>query len=91
MTDDEFGPCDTFTQAEHALQSRGEAERMSEHTGLMYARVVIERRVTDDDIVDFVTTEDVSGADLPVAEALGMLRLAEHTLLSPDDSDEETP
>lgn len=61
---------------------------MSEE-GMVVARVVIERRLTDDDIVDFVTTEDSSGEDLPVTEALGMMRMAEHTLLTPDASDDD--
>lgn len=63
---------------------------MSEgNEGIVIARVVIERRLTDDDIVDCVTTEDANGADLPVTEALGMMRMAEHTLLTPDDGDDE--
>lgn len=62
---------------------------MSETEGLLVARITIERRMTGDDIVDYVTTEDVNGEDLPVTEALGMMRLAEHTLLTPEDEGDE--
>jgi hypothetical protein len=67
------------------MGERGEA--MSENEGLLVARVTIERRMTGDDIVDYVTTEDVNGEDLPVTEALGMMRMAEHTLLTPEDDE----
>jgi len=57
--------------------------------GVFMSRITIERRLTDDDdVVDIVTTEDSSGEDLPVTEALGMLRMAEDTLLHPENNDE---
>jgi hypothetical protein len=62
---------------------------MTENEGLLVARVTIERRMTGDDIVDYVTTENASGEDLPVTEALGMMRMAEHTLLTPEDEGDE--
>lgn len=60
---------------------------MSENEGLLVGRITIERRMTDDDVVDYVTTENSQGDDLPVTEALGMMRMAEHTLLTPDEED----
>lgn len=62
---------------------------MSEDEGMLVARITIERRMTDGDIVDYVTTEDVNGEDLPVSEALGMMRMAEHTLLTPEDEGDD--
>jgi hypothetical protein len=62
---------------------------MSEpNEGLVVARITIERRVTDDDVLDWVTTEDEAGEDLRLTEALGMLRLAEDTLLNERHDDE---
>lgn len=55
---------------------------MAEDDGILMARITIERRLTsDDDLVDSVTTEDSSGEDLPLTESLGMMRLAEDTLI----------
>lgn len=50
---------------------------MDNEAGLLIARIVIERRITDDD--DVVTYEGTTadGSELPVVEALGMLALAE--------------
>lgn len=45
------------------------------------ARITITRVLTDDDIVDRVTAEASDGTDLGLADALGMMRLAEHTLI----------
>lgn len=60
------------------------------HKGLLVARVTIERRLTDDDLIDYVTAADAEGDELPLAEALGMMRLAEHTLIHDRlDDDEE--
>lgn len=50
--------------------------------GLVTARIIIERRLTEDDLIDYVTAEDGEGGEMPLAEALGMLRLAEHSLIS---------
>lgn len=62
---------------------------MSEHEGMLVGRVTIERRMTDDDVIDWVTTENANGEDLPVTEALGMMRMAEHTLLTPEDEGDD--
>lgn len=62
---------------------------MSENNGMLIARITIERRMTEDDVIDYVTTENGQGDDLPVTEALGMMRMAEHTLLTPDDEGDD--
>lgn len=55
---------------------------MAEDEGLLMARITIERHLMpNEDIVDSVTTEDSNGDDLPLTEGLGMLRLAEDTLI----------
>lgn len=46
------------------------------------AKIVVAREITDDgDLVDHVVTEDPDGDPIPLSEALGMLRLAEHTII----------
>lgn len=50
-------------------------------SGPILARVTITRYLTDDDVIDHVTAESGDGDDLGLAEALGMMRLAEHTLI----------
>lgn len=45
------------------------------------ARITIIRQLTDDDVIDHVAAVDPEGDDLPLTEALGMLRLAEDTLI----------
>lgn len=45
------------------------------------ARITIVRTVTEDDILDEVTAQTPDGDDLSITEALGMLRLAEDTLI----------
>lgn len=45
------------------------------------ARILIVRTMTEDDILDAVEATDPDGEDLPLTEALGMLRLAEDTLI----------
>ena len=62
--------------------------------GVFLARITIERVATEDDIIDRVLAEDAYGDDLGLAEALGMLRLAEHTLIDErmqrvDDEDDD--
>jgi hypothetical protein len=47
--------------------------------------------LTDDDVVDYVDASTPDGDDLPLTEALGMMRLAEDTLIRDrmgDDDDE---
>lgn len=56
--------------------------------GFVVGRIIIERRITGDDVVDWVTTDDGQGEEIGIAEALGMLRLAEHTLLHDNEGDE---
>lgn len=64
----------------------------TEHDGILFGRIIIERRATEDDLIDFVEAVDAYGNDLGIAEALGMLRLAEHALLNPvDDEEDEEP
>lgn len=58
-------------------------------SGLIVSRITIVRVLTDDDdIVDQVIAEDGEGDQLGLAESLGMLRLAEHTLLRASEDDE---
>lgn len=49
--------------------------------GMETARITIIRRITDDDLLDYVAAVDPEGEDLPLTEALGMMRLAEDTLI----------
>lgn len=56
-------------------------EPTEELDGIEVARVVITRVLTDDDLVDHVATYASNGADLGLAEALGMLELAKFTLV----------
>lgn len=71
-------PCETYRLA------------TSDGEGMEVARVTISRRMTPDDVVDYVTTEDPQGEDLPLTEALGMLRLAEDTIIR-ERTDGEPP
>lgn len=59
-----------------------------EPEGIEVARITIVRRLTNDDSIDFVEALDGSGNDLPLTEALGMLRLAEDTLIRERMGDE---
>lgn len=62
----------------------------TEHDGRMVlARVVITRFMDEDDIVDHVTAQTTDGYDLGLAEALGMMRLAEDTLIRSRMDDEQ--
>lgn len=49
--------------------------------GLIVARIEIVRELRGDDLIDSVSAEDDKGEPIPLVEALGMLRLAEDTLL----------
>lgn len=61
----------------------------SDTEGVFISRITVERRLSDDDdLIDSVITEDSSGEDLPLVEALGMLRLAEDTLIHGPDPEE---
>lgn len=54
----------------------------TEPEGPMLARITITRYLTDDDIVDHVSAEATDGTDLGLADALGMMTLAQHTLIA---------
>lgn len=49
--------------------------------GLVIAQVVITRIIREDDLVDHVIAHNGDGDELGLAEALGMMRLAEDTLI----------
>lgn len=61
--------------------------------GIEIATVTIRRVLSEDDLIDHVIAADGEGNELPLAEALGMMRLAEHTLIESrmSDDDEEQP
>ncbi len=49
---------------------------------MKYATIKITRHLAEDgDLIDKVRAETADGEDLPLTEALGMLRLAEDTLI----------
>ena len=54
---------------------------MTDDNGMVIARVVITRFLQDADIVDHVIAATEDGNELGLAEALGMMRLAEDTLI----------
>lgn len=53
----------------------------SDDQAIVIAQVVITRVMRDDDIVDHVIAHTADGDELGLAEALGMMRLAEDTLI----------
>lgn len=62
--------------------------------GLLVAAVTILRRLEGNDLVDLVNAEDGDGNDLDLSTALGMMRLAEDTLIRVsmgEVDDDETP
>lgn len=56
--------------------------------GMILARVTITRVMSGDDIVDHVLAATADGDELGLAEALGMMRLAEDTLIRARERDE---
>lgn len=71
---------------------------MSEHPGLpdddgqiILQQVIITRIMTGEDIVDHVIACTPDGEEIGLAEALGMMRLAEDTLIRArtDDADDD--
>lgn len=48
---------------------------------LILARVTVTRYLTGGDVIDHVSAESGEGTDLGLAEALGMMALAQHTLV----------
>ena len=59
--------------------------------GMVIATVTITRVLSGDDITDYVDAAQADGYELGLAEALGMMRLAEDTLIrarmDPDDDE----
>jgi len=50
--------------------------------GVSIHKIVIEQIMTEDgDLIDWLNSETVEGEPIPIGAALGMLRLAEDTLL----------
>lgn len=58
---------------------------------VVVAQITITRSMTGEDLIDAVTAADADGNELGLAEALGMMRLAEDTLIRGrlDDTDED--
>ena len=58
--------------------------------GMVIATVTITRVMTGEDIIDHVAVSQADGCELGLAEALGMMRLAEDTLIRArmDDDDD---
>lgn len=56
--------------------------------GLVVARITITRTMTDDDLIDEVDAVDANGDPMPLTEALGMMRLAENTLIHGGEPEE---
>lgn len=54
---------------------------MSETEGVEIGRVTIVRYLADEGVMDSVTAANGEGEDLPLTEALGMMRLAEDSLI----------
>lgn len=48
----------------------------------MVGQITIEKVLTEDDVILRVDTEDEEGLELALGDALGMLSLAEHVLVS---------
>lgn len=61
----------------------GDPERYTEEppAGQVLGRIEIVRTMTDDGLIDSARAMDEAGEDLPLAEALGMMRLGEDTLI----------
>lgn len=59
----------------------GDGQPEWEDVGIETARVTIIRHLTEDNLLDVVTAVGSDGNDLPLTEALGMMRLAEDTLI----------
>lgn len=60
----------------------------SDTDGMVLATVTITRVMTGEDIVDHVNAATFDGYELGLAEALGMMRLAEDTLIRSRMDDE---
>lgn len=64
------------------------AETPDEIEGMILARIIITRALCEDDIIDHVHAATADGDELGLAEALGMMRLAEDTLIRSRMSDD---
>lgn len=64
-------------------------DELPDDDAIVIARVVITRVMREDDVVDHVIAMTADGDQLGLAEALGMMRLAEDTLIRSrqDDTD----
>lgn len=62
---------------------------MSDDEGVLLARITITRVLVESDVIDSVTAETNDGDDLGLADALGMMRLAEHTLIESYGKEDE--
>jgi hypothetical protein len=60
----------------------------AEIEGVVLARVVITRVMTGEDVIDHVIAVTEDGGEVGLAEALGMMRLAEDTLIRARMGDE---
>lgn len=69
-------PCATY-QAAQRLHSAD----ANDADGMETARVTVVRTLTEDGIIDYVEAVSPDGAELPLTEVLGMMRLAEDTLI----------
>lgn len=49
--------------------------------GVILARITITRVLVEDDLVDHIVAVDTDGSEMGLADALGMMRLAEDTLI----------
>lgn len=56
--------------------------------GMAIARVIVTRVLIENDVVDHVIAVTADGDELGLAEALGMMRLAEDTLIRSRMDDE---
>ena len=63
------------------MSSSSSDENLPEYDGMVVARVVVTRVIDQDDVIDHVTAQTCDGYELGLAEALGMMRLAEDTLI----------
>lgn len=61
---------------------------MSKPEGMLLAQVTITRVLHKNDIIDHVIAATADGDELGLAEALGMMRLAEDTLIRAREADE---
>jgi hypothetical protein len=71
-----------------AFGMSGEVAMDAPDDGMVIATVTITRVLTADDVTDHVVASQADGYELGLAEALGMMRLAEDTLIRSRMDDE---